>query len=112
MNVWLKGIQRNVFCSLVMPMPAQSSFEHWEDSSQTIRRLGRRRALEHLGQSRHLGTRSTLFSGSFIGYNIGNGTLQELTEKSPKSGKRRRKLLLEMEKKKSKKLKSFQKLQE
>ena len=51
MTVWLKGIQRNVFRSLVMPMPAQSSFEHWEDSSQTIRRLGTRRALEHLRHS-------------------------------------------------------------
>ena len=42
------------------------------------------------------------------GYNIKNGaTFEELLEKSPISGKRNKKLLLEFEKKESKKLKSF-----
>ena len=49
-----------------------------------------------------------------MGYNIKNGArrLQEVPEKSPISGKRKRKLLFEIEKKESRKLKYFQKLLE
>ena len=44
-----------------------------------------------------------------MGYNTKNrATLQELPEKSLIPGKRKRKLLLEIEKKEGKKLKSFQ----
>ena len=44
----------------------------------------------------------------FMGYNTENGEkLQELLEKPPISGKRKRKLLLESHKKESKKLKVF-----
>ena len=44
----------------------------------------------------------------YMGYNTKNGAaFQELLEESPILGKRRRKLLLEIEKKEGKKLKSF-----
>ena len=47
-----------------------------------------------------------------MGYNTDAATLQELPEKSPISGKTKRKFLLEIKKKKKKKLKSFPKLLE
>lgn len=48
-----------------------------------------------------------------MGYITKNGaTIHELQEKSPVSGKRKKRLLLETEKNKNRKLKSFQKLLE
>ena len=48
-----------------------------------------------------------------MGYDTENGrSLWEIPDKSPTSGQRKRKLLLEIEKKESRKLKSFQKVVE
>ena len=63
------------------------------------------------GQSNTWALKALYLAFSFMSYTIGNGaTFRYLTENSPISGKRKRKLLLEIEKQESKKLKIFQKL--
>ena len=63
------------------------------------------------GQSNTWALEALYLAFSFMSYTIGNGaTFRYLTENSPISGKRKRKLLLEIEKQESKKLKIFRKL--